>query len=187
MKLNYWQASWPLQSYCCPCDLHFIDYLNEAGVRDKVIFHFGSGEHHILGKTNLEAAVPNEILAITASRREHQTYIDFIIDNPLAAKTYKVLFGDIYTLTPRILPELDLVTLFHLCEFYDERTARYAELDDYSLVTLFVSKLNPGGKVLFYKGSSHFSRCREVVDTIAAEGRLVPVDDYKSLLVYGLP
>ena len=86
MKLNYWQASWPLRS-CCPCDLHFIDYLNEAGVRDKVIFHFGSGEHHVLGKTNLEAAVPNEILAITASRREHQTYIDFIIDNPLAAKT----------------------------------------------------------------------------------------------------
>jgi hypothetical protein len=187
MQLNYWKASWPLLVDICPCDLHFVEYLQAQAVQDQVIFHFGTGEHHILGKTNLEAAVPNEILAITASREEYDSYIEFIIDNPLAAKTYKVIFGDVYTLTPRIIPEFDLVTLFHLCEFYDEGSSQYAELDDSALLDLFLSKLNPGGRVFFYKGSSHFARCRVIIDHFVNEARMIQVDEYKTLLVYGRP
>src|SRR2546423_11084118 len=88
MQLNYWKASWPLLVDICPCDMHFVEYLQAEAVQDKVIFHFGTGAHHILGKMNLEAAVPNEILAITASREEYDSYIEFIIAHPLAAKTY---------------------------------------------------------------------------------------------------
>jgi hypothetical protein len=187
MQLNYWKASWPLLVDICPCDLHFVEYLQAQAVQDQVIFHFGTGEHHILGKRNLEAAVPNEILAITASREEYDSYIEFIIDNPLAAKTYKVIFGDVYTLTPRIVPNFDLVTLFHLCEFYDEGSFRYAKLDDAALLDLFLSKLNSGGKVFFYKGSSHFARCRVIIDHFVNQARMVQVDEYKTLLVYGCP
>lgn len=187
MQLNYWRASWPLRVDICACDIHFVEYLHARGVQDKVIFHFGTGEHHLLGKANLDAAVPNEILAITASPEEYGKYIEFVIANPLAARTYKVIFGDVYTLTARTLPRFDLVTLFHLCEFYEETTSAYAELDDLSLLALFLSQLRPDGRVLFYKRSSHFGQCRVIVDTFVAEGRLVQVDEYKSLLVYSPP
>jgi len=184
MRLNYWAASWPLRLDCV-CDLHFVDYLNETAALHKTIFHFGTGEHHLVGKNNFEAGAPNEILAITASRGEHDAYVDFIIENPVAAKSYTVLFGDIYTLSPRLLPEFDLVTLFHLCEYYDERTAAYAELDDASLLALFLGRLRPDGNLFFYKRSSHFSRCRALLERMVEEGRLVHVGDYKSLVVYG--
>jgi hypothetical protein len=185
MQLNYWKASWPLLADICPCDIYFAEYLRANEVRDKVVFHFGTGEHHILGKKNFESGAQNEILAITASREEYDRYIDFIIDSPLAAKTYKVMFGDIYTLTPRIIPNFDLVTLFHLCEYYDEGSYEYAELDDSSLLGLFLSKLNPGGRVFFYKRSSHFAKCRAIIESFVSEAKMVQVDEYKTLLAYG--
>lgn len=184
MQLNYWKASWPLMVDMCPCDVQFAEYLRANGVRDKVIFHFGTGEHHVLGRMNFEADGPNEILGITASREEYDKYIEFIINNPVAAKTYKVIFGDIYTLTPRIIPDFDLVTLFHLCEFYDEEESAYTDLNDYSLLELFLTKLNPGGRIFFYKGSSHFARCRDIVESFVGQGKMAQVEEYKTLLVY---
>lgn len=185
MQLNYWKASWPLMADMCPCDIQFAEYLRANGVRDKVIFHFGTGEHHILGRTNFESDAKNEILGITASREEYDKYIEFVIANPVAAKTYKVIFADIYTLTPRIIPYFDLVTLFHLCEFYDEEESAYTDLNDSSLLELFLTKLNPGGRIFFYKGSSHFAKCRDIIESFAGQEKIVPVDEYKTLLVYG--
>ncbi|MGA9770412.1 MAG: hypothetical protein WBV94_15340 [Blastocatellia bacterium] len=129
--------------------------------------------------------MPNEILGITASREEYDKYIEFIIDNPMAAKSYKVIFGDVYTLTPRIIPDFDLVTLFHLCEFYVEEETAYAELNDYSLLELFLLKLNTGGRIFFYKGSSHFAKSREIIESFVGKGRMFQIEEYKTLLVYG--
>ena len=185
MQLNYWNDSWPLDVSECPCDVQFLEYLSKREIGNKVIFHFGTGEHHIMGKANLEMATPNEIFAITASRQEYETYIKFIIDNPAAARYYKVIFGDIYTLTPRIIPNFDLVTLFHLCEFYDEKKSSYAQLNDSSLLDLFITKLKPGGKMVFYKKSSHFNKARVIIRTFTDEQKLTREDQYKTLLVYG--
>src|SRR5262249_41490572 len=150
---------------------------------DKIIFHFGTGEHHIVGKEN-STDRPNEIFAITASREEYDSYARFIIDNPAAARYYKVIFGDIYTLTPRIVPDFDLVTLFHLCEYYDKARCAYAELNDSSLLDLFISKLKPGGRILFYKRSSHFWKARRIIKEFTERGKLTKQDEYKTLLVY---
>src|SRR5262245_3374661 len=130
MQLNYYDHAWPLNVPQCPCDVHFLEYLQKHNLTEKVIFHFGTGAHHIVGKTNFESGEPNEILAVTASPREYEKYIEFIIHNPAAARCYKVMFTDIYTLTPRIIPNFDLVTLFHLGEYYDEERSAYAQLDD---------------------------------------------------------
>jgi len=185
MQLNYWKNSWPLRVDWCPCDVHFLEYVRAHEVRDKVIFHFGTGEHHILGRSNLERDGPNEIFAITASRQEYERYIELVIDNPVAAKYYKVVFADIYTLTPRIIPSFDLVTLFHLCEFYDEEQSAYAQLDDSSLLALFFSKLNPGGRVLFYKGSFAFAKAQIIIEDFVNRGKMIKVDEHKTLFVYG--
>jgi hypothetical protein len=184
VKLNYWSGSWPLNIKSCPCDVHFLEYLIANRVADNIIFHFGTGAHHVLGKTNLITGQKNEIFALTASREEYQHYIDFVIENPDASRYYKVLFADIYTLTPRIIPGFDLVTLFHLCEFYDERRSAYAPLNDFTLVDLLLGKLNPGGKIFFYKGSSSFDKARLVISHFEHQGKLVKAEEYETLLVY---
>lgn len=185
MQSHYREGSWPLVTDICPCDVHFLEYLHANDIKDKLIFHFGTGEHHILGKTNFETGGPNEILAITCSPHEYDKYIGFIVDNPPAARTYKVIFGDVYTLTPRIIPAFDLVTLFHLCEFYNQERSAYAQLDDSSLLDLFVSKLNPGGRIFFYQQSSDFTRAQAIIESFVEQRKLILVDAYKTLLVYG--
>ncbi|MEY2575509.1 MAG: hypothetical protein QOF80_996 [Verrucomicrobiota bacterium] len=183
MQLNYWQDSWPLDRERCPCDIHFIEYLTKSGAASKSIFHFGSGEHHLLGRANVVAPKRNEILAITASKSEHAAYVELIIRNPEIAKYYKVLFGDIYTLSAAVLPNFDFVTLFHLCEFYDSAKSAYARHNDESLLELFLSKLKPGGRILFYRHSSAFPKARLIIQDCLSSGRLVEEEDYRSLLI----
>jgi SAM-dependent methyltransferase len=183
MQLNYWQDSWALDRERCPCDFHFLEYLTKRGADSKSIFHFGSGEHHLLGRANLVAPKRNEILAITASKSEHAAYVDLIIRNPEIAKYYKVLFADIYTLSAALLPDFDFVTLFHLCEFYDSAKSAYAHHNDDSLLQLFLSKLKPGGRILFYRRSSAFAEARSIIQGCLSSGRLVEEKGYKSLLI----
>jgi SAM-dependent methyltransferase len=205
-----------LQLESCPCDLHFVEYLEKRGVEGKSIFHFGTGEHHLVGMRNHERGNPNEVFAITASRQEYRVYIDFIIDNPQAANYYKVMFADIYTLSPSLLPSFDIVTLFHLCEYYDENaegSARfnpaYARTNDHGLLGLFLSRLNPGGQVVFFKNSGGFiskrgpglkvlftksnalvegdRRGAEIINDYLSRGEMVIEDEYKTLLICGRP
>lgn len=188
LQLNYWKHSWPLRPDACPCDLHFCDYLQTFQIRDKVVFHFGSGEHHIVGRENAALEVPNHILAVTASQPEYAAYIEFIITNPHAANYYKVMFLDIYTLSARLLPTFDVVTLFHLCEFFrEQQQSAYAPLDDIRLLDLFLSKLRPDGQILFYRGSLAAEKMQIVVDRFVNAGKLVFQDDYKTLKIYRLP
>jgi hypothetical protein len=114
-----------------------------------------------------------------------------------------VLFADIYTLSPRLLPAFDLVTLFHLAEFYDDYecwgngdaptkrrlNSEYARLNDRGLVTMFGEKLNPGGKLLFYKRSDAFLDrpypAATLVNELRSQGRLVTEGEYESLMICG--
>jgi hypothetical protein len=186
MKLNYWKKSWPLRTPTCPCDTHFIEYLTEEKVAGKVIFHFGTGSHHIVGKKNATLPKPNLIFGITASRREYSKYIDFIIANPHAAVSYQVIFADIYTLQARLLPKFDYVTLFHLGEFYDAKLAAYAPLRDATVVDLFLTRLNSNGRILFYKFSAFggAEKTRAILLRAVKKGKIVKVGEYKSLMVY---
>ena len=216
MRLNYYDNSWQLVDYC-PCDPNFVQFLASKKTEGKLIFHFGTGEHHLVGKDNYERGNPNEILAITASRREHDAYIDFIVNNPRAANYYKVLYADIYTLSPRMLPNFDIVTLFHLCEYYDEvesgsprLNSEYARLDDESLLGMFLTKLNPGGQIAFYAKSGGFisrldmeseklvltedgpfvrgdRRGAKIVNDFISHGRMAIQDEYETLFFCGRP
>ncbi|HEY7549732.1 MAG TPA: hypothetical protein VH913_09470, partial [Hyphomicrobiaceae bacterium] len=72
-KLNYFNGTWSLDEAQCPCDVHFLEYLNEKRVRNAAIFHFGTGNHHIVG---LKAAEDNNaVLSITASPHEYDDYV----------------------------------------------------------------------------------------------------------------
>jgi hypothetical protein len=79
---------------------------------------------------------------------------------------------------------LDVVALFHIGEFYMAEEAPFVHHNDESLVDLFLSKLNPDGKILFYTRSVGYGKAEEIIESFTAQGKIYLVEKYKSLLVY---
>ncbi|MDX2155038.1 MAG: hypothetical protein SFW09_00895 [Hyphomicrobiaceae bacterium] len=183
-KLNYYEISWYLDEPLCPCDVHFVKYLESQGLKDRVIFHFGTGGHHVVGLRSHESGAGNLVLGITASPQEHDAYEKLIIEQPALGRHYKVLFGDIYLLEPRLLPELDIVTLFHVGEFRTEKNDAYGALTDESMVRLLIGKLKVQGLALFYSGSYAYDVAERICRMLVAEGVLEPAGSFETLRVY---
>jgi hypothetical protein len=182
--MHYWQHTWGLDVKQCPCDVHFLEFLDANRIKGASIFHFGTGSHHIVGLKTAEDGSGNHVLGITASKGEYDAYVELAIDKPAVTRSYKAFFGDIYLLDPTLLPTFDLVTLFHLCEFRTEKNDAYGALTDLEMAELLVDKLKPGGFVLFYKGSMAFDRARPVIDKLITRRPLRRVEDYETLEIY---
>ena len=188
-KLNFWDDRWDLRVEDCPCDVHFIDWLDHHRITDAAIYHFGSGGHHHVG---IECAAPqrrNSVLAITAAPQEHQAYVELAIARPEVLRWYNVVFGDIYLLNPRLLPAFDVVTLFHLCEFRGEKTDAYRGLTDLEVASLLTDRTRPGGHILFFTTSFAFDwdgpmSAKRVIAQWEKERPVERVGTFKSLLVY---
>ncbi len=178
------KSSWELQLDRCPCDLELVEYLQKYNIQDQTIFHFGTGAHHLLGLENQKFSHPNEIIGITASVPEHQEYVRLSLKDRLLAKYYKVLCTDIFTLTDRSLPMLDVISLFHLGEFYMPEEAPFVHHNEESLVMMFLSKLNPGGKILFYTKSIGWGKTEPMIAEFVKQGKIHQIETYKNLLVY---
>lgn len=182
--LNLWKDPWPLDVKQCPCDVHFTNWLKSARVRDVTIFHFGTGDHHHVGKTETERAAGNAIIGITATQPEYVSYMDLVVSHPMVGQRYKVLFTDIYQLAPELLPDFDIVTLFHLCEFWSEANAPYARMNDLGVLEAMAAKVRPGGRMLFYTGSFAFDSARKLIDANIARLGFSGPEKVESLLVY---
>lgn len=183
-KLNIWDVNWELDVGGCPCDIHFVDYLDASRITGAAIFHFGTGGHHLVGIHCAEAHRNNAVLGITASPQEHAEYEKLIIERPEIGRTYKVLFGDIYQLESRLLPELDVVTLFHVGEFRSAKNDAYSALTDGEMSRLLIGKLRPGGLVLFYAGSFAFAKAELVIAELLRDRLVEPAGAYKSLRIF---
>jgi hypothetical protein len=182
-KLNYYNGTWSLDEAQCPCDVHFLEYLKEKRVRNAAIFHFGTGNHHIVG---LKAAEDNNaVLSITASPQEYDDYVELLIRNPRLGHTYKAYFGDIYQLDARLLPEFDYVTLFHVGEFRTPDNDSYSALTDLEMTLLLADKVKPGGEILFYSGSYAYDKAQAVAAELVSVRPFAAEADFKSLRVYG--
>ena len=182
--LNYWNATWSLDEKQCPCDIHLCDYLEEKKIAGKTVFHFGTGNHHILGLRNARSGLNNAVLGITASPDEYQAYIKLLIDNPTLGATYKAYFGDIYQLDRRLLPDLDIASLFHVGEYRTEHNDKYGALTDTEMILLCADRLRPGGEVHFYTGSFAYDKTFEAAAAMLETGRFVEADKYKSLQIF---
>ena len=185
LKMNYWEQ-WGLHPEICPCDVHFNEWVDANDIRNKAIFHFGTGAHHIVGRHQAEFGTGNVVLAITASKGEYDAYMSLVIENARVAKCYSVYFGDIYLSKARLLPDFDVVTLFHLCEFSspDTTSEAYGGIDDRALLDLFTAKTRSGGHLLFYKGSNGFNQAQPIIAAWETEQPFERVGDFKTLLVY---
>jgi hypothetical protein len=183
-KLNYWDSTWSLDEEQCPCDVHFVQYLEERKVRNAAIFHFGTGNHHLVGMKAAESGANNAVLGITASPDEYDAYVKLLIDNPRLGHTYKAYFGDIYQLDARLLPEFDYVTLFHVGEFRTPANDSYGALTDLEMTLLLADKVKPGGEVLFYSLSFAYEKAEPVAAELVKVRPFDPAPDYKSLKVF---
>jgi len=183
-KLNIWNVNWTLDEELCPCDVHFLEYLDENRIKGASIFHFGTGGHHIVGIRCAEAKGDNAVLGITASPQEHEAYERLIIERPEVGRTYKVLFGDIYQLDPRMLPEFDLVTLFHTGEFRSDQNDAYGALTDAEVARLLLGKLRPRGLLVFFAGSFAFDKAEAVIAELLRDRLIEAAGSYKSLRIY---
>ena len=184
LKMNYWTDKWPLIVDVCPCDVHFNDWVAKQKLKNKTIYHFGSGTHHVVGVKQAERR--NRTFCITASHEEYEAYIRLVAGNPRVAKSYLCHFGDIYLTDPKLLPDFDVVTMFHLCEFFSPNTASkdYGGLTDAKLLNLFTDKTRKGGFILFYTKSMAFHVAKPVIARWEKARKVKRVGEFKTLLVY---
>jgi hypothetical protein len=181
--LNLWKATWSLDEAQCPCDIHFLDYLEEKKAKGVAIFHFGTGNHHIVGLKTAQNGSNNAVLGITASTHEYQAYIDLLVENPHLGHTYKAYFGDIYQLDRRLLPDLDYATLFHVGEYRTAENDAYGALTDNEMVAVVADKLKTGGELLFYSGSFAYDKAEAAGKALVARGLLEPAGTFKTLRI----
>ena len=187
--LHYWDAYWDLREKECPCDVHFIEWLDQNRITDATIYHFGTGGHHHVG---IECARPerrNAVLGITAAPQEYEKYVELAIARPDVLRFYNAVFGDIYLLNERLLPSFDVVTLFHLCEFRGDKNDAYDALTDLEVANLLTDKTRPGGHILFFTTSFAFDwdgpmSATRVIAQWEKERDVERVGTFKSLLVY---
>lgn len=182
-QLNFWNATWSLDEKQCPCDIHFLDYLEAKELKGKAIFHMGTGNHHIVGLRTAANGSGNHVLGITASREEYSDYIRLLIENPRLGFTYKAYFGDLYQIDRKLLPELDYATLFHLGEYRTEANDSYGALTDLEATLVLVDRLRHGGELHFYSGSFAYDKAAAVAEQVQ---RLRSFDDagaYKTLRI----
>lgn len=182
--LNYWNSTWSLDEKQCPCDLHFLAYLEERGIKGKSIFHMGTGNHHVVGLKTAANESGNHVLGITASPQEYQDYIKLLIENPRLGFTYKAYFGDIYQIDHRLMPELDYATLFHIGEYRTAENDKYGALTDEEVTLVLADRLRPGGEILFYSGSFAFDRAEAVARELVRARAFEDGGDYKSLRIW---
>lgn len=184
MALQIWDVNWYLDVDQCPCDVHFVEWLEAEAVRGKTIYHFGTGGHHHVGLANLAKGAPNHIIAITASPKEYDDFVKLAVEHAELSRHYLAFFGDIYLTNPRLLPALDIVTLFHLCEFRSESQDAYGGLTDRQVADSFLDVLPAGGKVLLYSGSFAYQGAKPVAEALVAAGRMKHTGTYKTLEIY---
>ena len=188
-KLLFWDDSWDLREKECPCDVHFIEWLDREKIAGSAIYHFGTGNHHHVGIECARESRRNSVLGITAAPQEYQKYIELAIARPEVLRYYNAVFGDIYLVDPKLLPVFDVVTLFHLCEFRGERTDAYGGATDLDVANLLTDKTRPGGHILFFTSSFAFAwdgpmSAKKVIAIWEKERPVERVGEYKSLLVY---
>ena len=184
-KMNYWTDKWDLHVDICPCDVHVNDWIEDQNIRNKVIFHFGSGTHHVIGEAQASNGRGNVVFSITASIEEYEAYIKLVADKAGISKHYLAYFGDIYLSNAKLLPEFDIVTMVHISEFLFPNTAspEYGGYDDLGVLNLFTDKMRVGGQMLFYTKSIGYEKAKPVIAQWEKSRKVERVGEFKTLLI----
>ncbi len=136
-------------------DTRFSKWLNtRQGCK---VFHFGTGGHHLVGLTS---GTRHFIHGVTSSPMEMMSYLRKVEDDPSIMEYYRVIYADIYKLWSDELPEYDVVSLPHLCEYSEGNN----ELDQ-TILSRLVTRLRIGGEVVLFIGSTAFHQAKVIVES----------------------
>jgi len=148
-------TSWPYAPDKCPADADFIAWIKGHQLTDQTIFHMGPGGHHRVGiEAGKEAG--NRVLALTCAPTEMEEYVRLASEDAELSAAYQCLFGDIHNFPLALLPQFDIITLFHLGEMPDDNRVAYANSSSGWLLTHFWHSLQTGGRLLLYPGSNGY-------------------------------
>ena len=188
--LHYWDAYWDLREKECPCDVHFIEWLDQNRITDATIYHFGTGGHHHVG---IECARPERP---QRGARHHGRAAGI---REIRRARHRAARMCCATTTPSSATSIsstrascrvfDVVTLFHLCEFRGDKNDAYNALTDLEVANLLTDKTRPGGHILFFTTSFAFDwdgpmSAKRVIAQWEKERDVERVGAFKSLLVY---
>jgi hypothetical protein len=106
-------------------------------------------------------------------------------ERPQLSKNYLAYFGDIYLMNTRLLPEIDIATMFHAGEYIGDNTTtpQYGGVDDLGVARILHSRMRPGGYFLFYTGSFAFDKADALAKVLERESKLERVGTFKTLML----
>lgn len=165
---------WEYQPEKCPCDRDFISWMDNLEASSDevgVVFHMGTGMHHMVGRDCNAQDI--WCIGLTASLEEYEAGKYFANDK------YTVIFSDIYKLVTGLIPELSILTLFHL----GEMVGTFGEIN-VDAIDALIKRVKVGGKILFYMGSNGFANCHEYLARAKEIGLMQPHSIFETLLVY---
>ena len=185
-KAYFPKDKWDLHPDICPCDVQFNEWIGTRNIVNQTIYHFGTGNHHVVGFTQTQNGSGNRVFAITASPQEYATYIEEVSKNPAVAKNYLCYFGNVYRTNAHFVPELDVATLFHLSEFYypERATPEHGGVDDAQLLDLITDRTRVGGHILFFTRSKDFDLAEPIIAAWEKTRAVERLPDFKLLAVY---
>jgi len=164
---------WPWLPDKCPPDKYFIDYMKEKEISpSKTILHVGTGLHHRVGIDC--CAMGHKVIGMTVSREEVISRV-FRVDT----SDYQVIYANINNFDRHMLPDLDIITLFH----YGEMESDFGAVDPETLYYLR-HQLTDEGYMFFYNRSAAWDRAKPAVEYMAEKGWLNYQETYEELEVY---
>lgn len=165
---------WPWLPDKCPPDQYFIDFMKaNTFTRPQTILHMGTGLHHRVGIECV--ALGHRVIGLTVSREEYISRA-LRVDSP----AYQVFYANLNDLDLRLLPELDIVTLFH----FGEMASMFGPASEEVLASL-LDRVVVGGLVLFYNRSAEWGNSRPVVEAGVEAGRIKKIGEtFEELEVY---
>lgn len=173
-------GAWPWDPMRCPADEQFIAWLNKGDYDYEGVLHMGTGGHHMVGMTL--ADYEKSCLGLTDSQEEYMAYMDWAQRHAEESRFYKCWFTDVHMLDDMLLPQFEVITLFHLGESPDPRREEYGADTVEETITKLLGHLTPGGKMLFYTKSTNWKDIKELVTKMSEED-FVSQDTYEDLLV----
>ena len=183
LKMNFWNAKWDLDIARCPCDAHFNDWVKQKKLRNKLIYHFGTGNHHVVGLKQATNKSNNAVFAITASKEEYASYIELAINRPSLEELSRLFWRHL----PHQSRNCCRTSTSSRCSISANSSMTnkaYGGVDDAKLLDMLTAKTRLGGHILFFTGSFAFPSADKIIAKWEKNGRVKRVGAFKTLLVF---
>ena len=94
------------------------------------------------------------------------------------------LAGDAVVFRANLEQRKPFPALFHVGEFRTPENDSYGALTDLEMTLVLADKLNPGGEILFYKGSFAYDKAEAVAKVLVESHAFEDAGEFKSIRIY---